>query len=86
MQVSGIPLPARHEEVFCLLGDCLGSTVEVDRRTASKTNLQVRKIKILLDKIVALPLSMSSWVEDCKFPIWVEEGLEDFQSDLCWFY
>ncbi|XXG69060.1 hypothetical protein AAC387_Pa06g2018 [Persea americana] len=29
---------------------------------------------------------MPSWVEDFKFPIWVEKGLEDSQSDLCWFY
>ena len=47
IKFHGVPLQAWREEVFRLLGDVLGRTLEVDHRTASKEILTNGRVKIL---------------------------------------
>lgn len=56
-------------EVFKLLGNCIGKLVEVDKRTTSKEQLLVVRVKVLLDRPISLPTSMALWVDDFKYYI-----------------
>lgn len=60
-------------EVFKLLGNCIGKSVEVDWRTTSKEQLLVVRVKVLLDRPISLPTSMALWVDDFKYYIQIEE-------------
>lgn len=53
-----IPLHAWREDVFRLLGDCLGVTMEVDHLTSSKEVLTHGKAKILMGKVWKFPIQI----------------------------
>lgn len=55
------------EGAFRLLGDCLGSTVEVDQNTISKKNLSYGRVKVLMGNACSLPVKIPLWVDDLKF-------------------
>lgn len=59
VRVKGIPLHVWHEEVFRLIGNCLGRTVEIDERIRSmEGDLQRGRIKVLLNKNVSIHCTM----------------------------
>lgn len=72
LKIQGAPLHVWHEDVFKLIGNCLGRTVEVDCRTANKDCLEAGRVKVILDSIVSLPKSVPIWVEEVKFLATVE--------------
>lgn len=72
IKVKGMPLQAWHEGVFRLVGNCLGRTVEVDKKTVQKDYLKESRIRVQVDKPVTLPTQLSIWVEDLKFSVSVE--------------
>lgn len=58
IKIKNMPLHVWHEEVFKLLGECLGHTVEVDKNTAQKEHLKDGRIKVLLDGRTPLPTTL----------------------------
>lgn len=57
----GVPLHT-WREVFRLLGDCLGSTLEVDQLTSSKEVLTHGRVKVLVGKVRKLSIQILLWV------------------------
>lgn len=56
VRFHGVPLHAWREEVFRLLGNCLGATLEVDILTISKEVLTHGRVKVLTGKARKLPV------------------------------
>lgn len=67
LKILGVPLHVWDEEIFSLIGNYLGRTVEIDRWTANKECLEARRVKVLLDKSVSLTKSVPIWAEEVKF-------------------
>lgn len=82
VRVKGVPLHVWDEEVFRLVGNCLGRTAEIDGYTSSMVNLQEGRIKVLLNKTLSLPCSVLIWVNDLKFSISIEVKGEE-QEFVC---
>ena len=55
IRFHSVPLHAWNEDVFCLLRDFIGSTIEVDRRTSEKETIAYGRVKVLLSRICKLP-------------------------------
>ena len=53
------------EGVFHLAGDCLGCTVEVDKKTYAMEVLSHGRVKVLLEESRKLP----------SFPLWIDNQL-----------
>lgn len=49
---------AWREEVFRLLGDCVGVSMEVDQWTISKEILTHGRVKVMLNKVKKLPIKI----------------------------
>ena len=62
VRFKGVPLYAWHEVVFKLLGDCLGRTAEVDKRTVQREVLREGKIKILMSVDIG-----GAWLFNLRF-------------------
>lgn len=56
------PLHAWREEVFRLLGDCLGATLEVYQLTSSKEMLTHGRVKVFMGKVCKLSVQIPLWV------------------------
>lgn len=69
VRLEGIPLHAWALEVFQLLGNCLGSVVQMDEATISRTRLDAILVKILRVAPVRLPRFLPLIVEGLKFLI-----------------
>lgn len=81
VNMRGVPINAWNEEVFRLLGNCLGRTVLGDSKTSRKEDLEGCQVKVLIDRPVSLPAPMFLWVEDIKFPVEIseEEGTQNLR-------
>lgn len=69
----GVPLHAWHEGVFRLLGDFIGSTIEVDRHTSEKEIIAYGRIGILINRICKLPIEIPLSVGDLVIFVRAEE-------------
>lgn len=67
LKIQGVPLHVWDEEIFSLIGNCLGRTVEIDHQTSNKKCLEAGRVKVLLDKSVSLTKSVPIWAEEVKF-------------------
>lgn len=67
MKITEVSLQAWNEEVFKLLGNCVGKSLEVDQRTASKEISDEGRVMVILNK--PLPASVALWVEDLTYAI-----------------
>ena len=63
---------------FHFLGDCVGSTVEVDPATSSQEMLLFRRVKVKSDIHHGFPSRVDLWLEDLRLPIEVE--IKDFSE------
>eukprot|EP00268_Persea_americana_P002365 TRINITY_DN10711_c0_g2_i1.p1 TRINITY_DN10711_c0_g2~~TRINITY_DN10711_c0_g2_i1.p1 ORF type:complete len:318 (-),score=66.73 TRINITY_DN10711_c0_g2_i1:542-1495(-) len=72
VRIKGVPLQVWHEEVFKLLGYCLGRTVEVDSGTVHKDSLREGRVKVLLDTTGTMTDRLKIWVEELLFTVGVE--------------
>lgn len=66
VRMRGVPLHAWNEEVFRLLGSCMGLTVRVDNRTVQKEDLLVGKVQVFLDRFGSLLAMLPLWVEETR--------------------
>lgn len=85
VNVRGVPAHTWNEEAFSLLGNCLGRTVRVDRKISQKEDLEVGRVKVILDRSMSLPSFMFLWVEDLIFKVEIgrESGfVQGFGVDL----
>ena len=80
LQFIGVPLQVWREGVFKLLGDCVGQTLEVDRRTIQQEDLLFGRVKVLRDEIRSLHKEILLCLDDIQVPVKVEEGPIDFQQ------
>ncbi|KAJ8644802.1 hypothetical protein MRB53_006550 [Persea americana] len=55
IRIYGVPLHVWREETFSLLGECLGSLIEVDPVTSRKDNLLFGRVKVARDPNLKLP-------------------------------
>lgn len=81
LKIQGVPLHVWDAEVFRLIGNCLGWTVEVDCRTANKECLGAGRVKVLLDKSVSLPNYVPIWAEEVKFNAIIDRDEELVMRD-----
>lgn len=75
IRLRGVPLHVWCEETFSLLGDCVGSTVEVDPFTSKKEMMLYGRVKVTRDVNQRLPQSIYLWLDDLCVPIEVEMDL-----------
>lgn len=66
---QGVPAHSWNEEIFKLLGNCLGRTILVDPKTTLKEDLEVGKVMVILERSESLPTSLSLWVNDIIFQV-----------------
>ncbi|XXG82326.1 hypothetical protein AAC387_Pa10g0301 [Persea americana] len=59
----GVPLHAWNKGVFRLLGDFIGSTIEVDHCTSEKEISAYGRVKVLINRICKLPIDIPLSVE-----------------------
>lgn len=79
-----VPLHIWHEEAFRMIGNCIGCTMEVDQKTNAKEVLEEGKIKVVLENVTSLPMSLHLWVEEIKYTVLVErEGLIEERGYTC---
>lgn len=74
--MKGVLLHAWHEDIFRMIGNCIGRTLEVDQRTISQEVLEEGRIKVVLETVEALPILVPLWVEEIKFFVRIEGGGE----------
>lgn len=67
MKISGVLMQAWNEAVFKLLRNCVGKSLEVDRRTANKEFFVAGRVKVIMNR--SLPVSVALWVEDIRYAI-----------------
>lgn len=61
--------------MFTLLGNSIGRTFKVAIGMVQKKDMEVGKVKVLLDNRRTIPVSIPLWAEDVKF--YVEISLDD---------
>lgn len=61
--------------MFTLLGNSIGRTFKVAIGTVQKKDMEVGRVKVLLDNRRTIPVSIPLWAEDVKF--YVEISLDD---------
>ena len=59
VRMKGVPVHVWSESVFRKLGDCLGRTLKVDKKTIDKESLVFRRVKVMLGGDVQLPTKLS---------------------------
>lgn len=72
IRLRGVPLHVRREEIFSLLGECLGSLKKVDPVTSGKDNLLFGRVKVARDPSHKLHWRLYLWLQDRCIPIDVE--------------
>lgn len=75
--MKGVSFHVWQKSFFHRLGDCLGKTMEVDRRTVSRENLLFGRVKILLESSKKVPTTLSLWLDDLIASVDVEKDCED---------
>lgn len=60
-------------EVFLLLGDCVGTSIEVDRCTISKEILTHGRVRVVLGKVRKLPAKIPLLLGDLQILVNAEE-------------
>lgn len=84
MFVKGVPLHVWHEEVFCLIENCLGRTSMVDKEMIAEENLLSRRIKVLMNKPVTLPCLLALWVEELRLRKMAHPWSQIYMTMGCW--
>ncbi|KAJ8617639.1 hypothetical protein MRB53_013825 [Persea americana] len=69
-------------ETFSLLGECLGSVLEVGPATARKENLLFGRVKVAGNLLQDLPQRLHLWLDDLCMPIDVELEREEKKGVL----
>lgn len=69
VRMREVPAHAWNEDIFRLLGNCVGRALMVDTKTTLKENLEVGRVKVFLDRASSLPTVISLWVQDIRFPV-----------------
>lgn len=75
-KILGVPMGAWNEELFKLVGNCNGKSLEVDRRTANKETFVVGCGKVMLNRSLLAMVGM--WVEDLRYAIHIAEDSPAF--------
>lgn len=73
IHLLGVPLQAWNEGVFRLLGDFIGSTIEVDCRTLEKEVLAYGRVKVLTSRLCKLLLEIPLSIGDQLISVKAEE-------------
>lgn len=76
VKILGVPMWAWNEEVFKLLGNCNGNSLEVDRRTTNKETFVAGCRKVMLNR--SLLAMVGLWVEDLRYAIHIAEDSPAF--------
>lgn len=72
-----------NEEVFKLLGNCMGRAMEVDQRTTNKEFLASSLMKVMMNRFFSFLVIVTLWVEAFKYQIEIEEDNLSSLKDVC---
>lgn len=76
VKMSEVPLQTRRKEIFQLLGDCLGHTLEIGHKTNSKEVISQGRVKVLLGRVLKLPTQIPLLFDDLQISMLVEVGTD----------